>query len=273
MEAKLFNSWEQPESQDRLDMVFSDRFKGYGAYFVRLKYRKSKVLATAIASIFALLAASTPLIIEKLSGGAKTGKKLKIVVTTLDDVKPPEEKEEEKPKEPPKAQEPEPVATQAYVPPIINENTTEEAPTEPVDDIRNAGKKTQSGSDDPFEGGSSTGGGEGPVVNNTDPATKVQVEAKFPGGDDKFREFIAKNFEYPEKCREEGIEGYVKLKFVVDVNGRISRINVIDETKTCTEFTKEAIRVLQMSPPWIPAQNNGRFTTAWRELPIRLGLD
>lgn len=270
----LFNSWDQPESDDRLAMVFADRFKEYGAFQVRTVYRRAKVLATVISCVAIALAASAPLIAEKLSGSKDKGKRLKMVVTNLEDVKAPEEKEEEKPKEPPKTQEPEPVATQAYVAPTINENTTDEAPIAPVDDIRNAGKKTQQGSDDPFEGGSSIGGGgDNPLTpTNTEPATKVQIEAKFPGGEEKFREFIINNFEYPDRCKEENIEGYVKLKFVVDVNGRISRINVIDETKSCPEFTQEAIRVLKKSPPWIPAQNNGKFTTAWRELPIRLGL-
>lgn len=273
MAENLFNSWEQPESPDRLDMVFSDRFKGYGAYLVRLKYRKSKALATAIAASFALMAASAPIIADKFFGEKKGGKKLKIAVTTLDDVKPPDEEEEEKPKEPPKAQEPEPVATQAHTSIKINEETQDDFNPEPNTDVRNAGKTTKTGSDDPFEGGSSTGGGDGPVLNNNDPAPKVQIEAKFPGGDDAFRQFIVEKFAYPERCKEEQIEGYVKLKFVVDVNGRISRITVLEETKLCPEFAKEAIRVLQISPRWIPAQNNGKFTTAWRELPIRIGLE
>lgn len=270
----IFNSWDQPESEDRLQMVFADRFREYGAFYVRSIYRRSKVLATVISCVVIALAAAGPLIAEKISGSDKKGKKLKMVVTTLEDVKAPEEKEEEKPKEPPKTQEPEPVAAQQYVAPRINENTTEEAPTEPVDDIRNAGKKTQTGSDDPFEGGASAGTGTGadPIVKNDEPLAKAQIEASFPGGDEKFREFILNNFEYPERCRDENIEGYVKLKFVVDRTGRISRISAIEQTASCPEFTKEAIRVLQKSPLWIPAQNNGQFTTAWRELPIRLGL-
>jgi len=31
----IFNAWDQPESADRLAMVFEDRFKDYGAYYVR----------------------------------------------------------------------------------------------------------------------------------------------------------------------------------------------------------------------------------------------
>lgn len=270
----LFNSWDQPESDDRLQMVFADRFKEYGAFYVRSIYRRSKVLATIAACAGMALAAATPLIIEKLSGKGGDGKKIKMVVTNLEDVKAPDEEEEEKPKEPPKIEEPQQVATQAYVPPVVNENTTEEAPMEPVDAIKNAGKKTTAGSDDPFEGGTGApdGTGSSPVLNNQGPATKVQVEAKFPGGPKAFEDFIIKNFEYPERCKDEGIEGYVLLKFVVDLQGRISRIEPVEQNARCEEFTKEAIRVLKLSPPWIPAQNNGKFTIAWRQLPIKLSL-
>lgn len=266
----IFNAWDQPESADRLAMVFEGRFKDYGAYYVRSIYRKSKVIATAIACSAVLLAASVPLILEKI-GGKDEGNKIKIVITNLEDVKPPDEEEEEKPKEPPKLEEPEPIATQAYVAPVINENTTEEFETPPVSSITNASTKTQQGSDDPFDGSSGTEGGS-PLEGNNEPAGKVQIEAKFPGGDEAFKRFIVANFEYPERCRDEGIEGYVQLKFVVDVNGRISRIQIVQPTPGCPEFDKEAIRVLQKCPPWIPAQNNGKFTTAWRTLPIRLTL-
>ena len=264
----IFNAWEQPESADRLAMVFEGRFKDYGAFYIRSIYRKSKVIATAIACSAALLVASIPLILEKI-GGKEDGNKIKIVITNLEDVKPPEE-EEEKPKEPPKLEEPEPIATQAYVAPVINENTTEEFETPPVSSITNASTKTQQGSDDPFDGSKTEGGS--PFEGPSGPADKVQIEAKYPGGDEAFRNYIKQNFEYPERCRDEAIEGYVLLKFVVDINGRISRIQIVQPTPGCPEYDKEAIRVLQKCPPWIPAQNNGKFTTAWRTLPIRLTL-
>jgi hypothetical protein len=60
---------------------------------------------------------------------------------------------------------------------------------------------------------------------------------------------------------------------VVDASGKISRISAIEETKSCPEFTQEAIRVLKQSPRWIPGQNNGRFVASWREIPIRLSAE
>ena len=267
----IFNAWDQPESADRLAMVFEGRFKEYGAYYIRSIYRKSKVIATAIACSAVLLAASIPLIIEKI-GNKEEGRKMKIVITTLEDVKPPEEEEEEKPKEPPKMEEPEPIATQAYVAPVINENTTEEFETPPVSNITNASTKTQEGTDDPFDGSTGTAGGSPFDGTSSGPADKVQIEAKYPGGEEAFKAYVRDNFQYPQRCVDENIEGYVLLKFVVDVNGRISRITIVQPTPGCPEFDKEAIRVLQKCKPWIPAQNNGKFIMAWRTLPIRLTL-
>jgi hypothetical protein len=63
------------------------------------------------------------------------------------------------------------------------------------------------------------------------------------------------------------------LRFAVDEAGRISRVQAIEETKSCPEFTSEAIRVLKKSPRWVPGQNNGKFLKSWREIPIKLSVD
>jgi Gram-negative bacterial TonB protein C-terminal len=101
----------------------------------------------------------------------------------------------------------------------------------------------------------------------------ADVQAQFVGGDNAFNEFLMSNFIFPERCREEGIGGRVLLRFVVDTKGRISQISAIEETKSCPEFTTEAIRVLKMSPKWIPGLVNGRYVNSWRQLPIKLTLE
>ena len=50
-------------------------------------------------------------------------------------------------------------------------------------------------------------------------------------------------------------------------------VQAIEETKSCPEFTTEAIRVLKKSPRWVPGQNNGTFLKSWREIPIKLSVD
>lgn len=98
----------------------------------------------------------------------------------------------------------------------------------------------------------------------------ADIKAGFPGGESAFRDYVATEFQYPVRCADERINGSVVLKFIVDEGGRISRVSAIEQTKSCPEFTQEAIRVLRCSPRWIPAQRKGRFVVSWREVLISL---
>jgi TonB family protein len=100
----------------------------------------------------------------------------------------------------------------------------------------------------------------------------AQIKANFPGGEAAFRAYVAEMFVYPQRCLDEGINGYVMLRFIVDEAGRISSVQAIEESKSCPEYTKEAIRVLKNSPRWVPGQNNGKFVKSWREIPIQLNI-
>lgn len=98
----------------------------------------------------------------------------------------------------------------------------------------------------------------------------VAVKATFVGGESKFREYVANNFQFPIRCQTEGIDGDVLLRFIVDETGKISNVTAIEENTLCPEFTAEAIRIIERSPRWIPGQNNGKFVKSYREIPIRL---
>jgi len=116
-----------------------------------------------------------------------------------------------------------------------------------------------------------------PIANEIDldddkVANDVQIKANYPGGEAAFRDYVSGEFVYPKRCQDLGINGYVMMRFIVDEAGRISRIQAIEETKSCPEFTTEGIRVLQKSPRWVPGQNNGSFLKSWREIPIRLSV-
>ena len=164
------------------------------------------------------------------------------------------------------------MATQQYVVPKINPDATTEDVIIPPDDIKTAGKDNKEGGDE-FEAPDFNESGGGPTGGGDQIATNVQIKANFPGGEAAFIAFVAQEFVYPERCREEGINGSVNLRFAVDEVGRISRVQVLSETKSCPEFTVEAIRVLKKSPRWVPGQNNGVFLKSWRDVPIVLSVD
>lgn len=274
MDNKLinFNSWDRLESESRLGMVFEDRFKDYGAFEVRKSYSKNKAWATIIACALALTLASVPLITQMFKKKEVKKKTFTTVVNT-DDIPKDEEKKEDEPPPPPQ-QEQQVVATTQYVVPTVNPNTTQTATPPDFSDNFNPSLTTQKGVKDPFIGPIGTGTGGGPVTStNNNPIQKADIEAQFvPGGDAGFVKFVEDNFQYPQRCYDEGINGAVVLQFIVEVNGTISQIKVESETKDCTEFTTEAIRVLQSSPAWTPAMYKGKFVRAWRRIPINLNI-
>ncbi len=273
MANEFFNKWSQPESDDRLELVFGDRNRSYGAFFIRAQYRKSKVISTLVAIAFVAFVSAVPLIQEmNKNRGKGKSKTVKVETQTIEEIDEPEEKQKEEapPPEPPKQQ----VAEQAFAQPTFDPNTTNEADLPPNNQVTNPGQNNIAGSNDGFQENSNNNnpGPFDPNGGNQDPV-KADVQAKFVGGDDAFIEFVKANFQYPARCQDEGINGSVLLRFVVNTKGKVSNISVIEETASCKEFTAEAIRVLQSSPDWIPGMVNGKFVKSYRVVPISLRLD
>ncbi len=113
---------------------------------------------------------------------------------------------------------------------------------------------------------------ESPVMIEN-PVEKPDTEAKFPLYNGGYLKYFQENFKYPPRCLEDGLSGKVVLRFVVDVKGRVRNISCVEETNSCPEFTKEAIRVLMKSPNWYPAIKNGRYVNSWMQIPVSFVLN
>ncbi len=100
----------------------------------------------------------------------------------------------------------------------------------------------------------------------------MEQKAQFKGGEKAFQRYVMDNFTYPARCQENGIGGSVLLRFVVDVDGSIVNIQVLEVSTKCPEFAKEAVRILKNSPRWIPGMYNGRFVKSYRELPLKMAV-
>ena len=100
-----------------------------------------------------------------------------------------------------------------------------------------------------------------------------QVMAQFPGGESNFRLYLMDRMRYPGRCQDEGLSGRVRVQFVVEVDGRITDIKIIEQCKSCPEFEQEAIRVIKQSPRWIPAENNGKKIRSYYVQPFIMALD
>ena len=81
----------------------------------------------------------------------------------------------------------------------------------------------------------------------------VEVKPDFPGGMSKFYKFIAANFNPPD---EPGVNGKLAISFVIEKDGSLSDIKVTHDIGHGTG--PEILRVLKLSPPWIPGERNGK---------------
>ncbi|RME09788.1 MAG: energy transducer TonB [Bacteroidetes bacterium] len=89
--------------------------------------------------------------------------------------------------------------------------------------------------------------------------------------DEKMLQFIYSNIKYPAIARENGVEGMVVVKFVVEKDGSITAPEVVrDIGAGCGE---EALRIVKMMPKWEPGRQRGRPVRVQFNLPIRFKLE
>jgi periplasmic protein TonB len=90
---------------------------------------------------------------------------------------------------------------------------------------------------------------------------------QFPGGEKALMQFLRKNVRYPASAEECGIEGRVKVRFVVGKDGRPKNFEVID--RLSPECDAEALRVISLIRKWIPGKINGKPVATTYILPVR----
>jgi TonB family C-terminal domain len=97
-----------------------------------------------------------------------------------------------------------------------------------------------------------------------------QVRAKFKGGNEELRKYLAENCQYPKAARDAGWQGVVIVEFVVEKDGSIGQTSVIKSV--CSSLDEEACRVVKAMPKWEPGENNGQRCRSFFQLPITFTL-
>ena len=82
---------------------------------------------------------------------------------------------------------------------------------------------------------------------------EVTTVPQFVGGQPALDTFLKANFVQPKKSK---VEGEVLVAFVVEIDGSLTEIGVLSDAGFGT--ADEAIRVMSISPSWIPGTLNGR---------------
>lgn len=99
----------------------------------------------------------------------------------------------------------------------------------------------------------------------------MNEKAEFPGGYPALCEYILNNFSYQSEVFEFDINGEAIIQFRIKSNGKVDSVSILKKLQGCDQCNKEALRVIQKMPNWIPALKNGVYTESWFIIPFIFG--
>lgn len=102
------------------------------------------------------------------------------------------------------------------------------------------------------------------------PATTQGSTPDFPGGLLRMYDFIRANLVYPPAELAAGVHGRVDVEFVVKTDGTLDKVQV--KTGLDPAMDKEALRVVNAMPKWIPGQKDGKPIDMRMIIPIMFEL-
>lgn len=111
-----------------------------------------------------------------------------------------------------------------------------------------------------------------PPANQSNDYSKVadvEVKPDFPGGMLAFYKFVGQNYKVPKELSKNETDGKVYLSFMIEKDGSITEIVVLKD-KLGYGAGEEGVRVLKLSPKWIPAYDKGKPVRVMYNLPITI---
>ncbi len=247
------------------DVIFENRNKDYGAYLIRRSYDSNLSKSTFVSFLF----------VACLFGGGYAAMMMKSAIPALP-TKPPIDLSKEfviipEHKDPP------PQAKQEFKHKgdLATKVVTHEVEPPPVDVPTTTPTGTVDGPEVP-------GVNNSPIGINTEPVQTVSIEQpktldfaevmpEFEGGMKAMYKFLRKTLRYPAASRRVGEEGVVFVRFVVDVTGAITGIEVIKSVGASLD--KEATRVIALMPQWKPGKQHGSPVNVRMTLPIKFEIN
>ena len=108
-------------------------------------------------------------------------------------------------------------------------------------------------------------------VEDDQPFVVAEQMPSFNGGDIRtFHAWVQREVRYPMIAQENGITGRVLLSFVVERDGSLGQIKVLQTPDQ--SLADEAIRVLQSSPKWVPGKQRNKTVRVSFTLPVEFRL-
>lgn len=100
----------------------------------------------------------------------------------------------------------------------------------------------------------------------TSPLTRADILPSFPGGEAALYRFLSNQIRYPDEAQANRIEGKVYIRFVVQSDGAITDLDVLRGIGYGCD--REALRVVQLMPRWVPGELAGTKVPVYSSLAI-----
>ena len=98
----------------------------------------------------------------------------------------------------------------------------------------------------------------------------VEDMPQFPGGPSAMFEYLSKNIQYPEGAKKEGIQGRVIVTIIIEKDGSITDAKVVKSL--APSLDREAQRLVESMPNWIPGKQNGEPVRVKYTVPVTFRL-
>lgn len=98
----------------------------------------------------------------------------------------------------------------------------------------------------------------------------VEVMPSYPGDMEALYKFLGQQMHYPKEALENGIEGRVVVRFVVEEDGRLAHFEAVSSPSPL--LSNEAIRIMRQMPRWNPAKRMGRNVRYQYNVPVMFRL-
>ena len=108
---------------------------------------------------------------------------------------------------------------------------------------------------------------QGNTTNNSEKNSEVK-NPEYPGGITEFYKLVGMNFKIPIEAKKNKVEGKILIKFMVEKDGSLFEFKI--EKDLGYGMADEAIRVIKLSPKWVPGSENGKAVRVEYSMPITI---
>jgi protein TonB len=259
------------------DVVFEHRNKSYGAYAIRSAYGNTLFKSLLLMSLCSGTFISVAFYLSRSNFDNATDITEQVIpdviYTVPVDMKPEEPAPASESKSRPDPGKPNTSAVSSTIIDTSAVETQSQSLNEDLAINTPSGSATNNGSDLPGGTGSTGTATTTGDEKATSPLGVYEVDAgpEFEGGLKALLQFVSSHLRYPAFAADEGKEGTVYVRFVVDEKGRVGDLKL--QNNLGYGLDDEARRVVSMIPDFkSPAKVKGRAVKVYYQLPIKFKL-